>query len=56
LFYDGTEDVFHLWISDGDSPGTIMMIDDPETAYELTKKYSEQIRAILSKWMLCKEN
>jgi len=47
-FNDGTEDVFHLWISEEYSTGTVMKMDDTETAYELSKKHSEQIRAILS--------
>lgn len=47
-FNDGTEEIFHLWISEEDSTGTVMSIEDTEVAYELTKKYSEEIQAILS--------
>jgi len=50
-FEDGTEEIFHLWISDKNQTGAIMKIEDTAVLYDLydpTRKRSERIREILS--------
>lgn len=48
-FNEGTSEGFHLWISDRDSTGMIMKIDDTTTAYKLTKSSKNKILSLISK-------